>query len=53
MPYFKAPDNSLHFLTDEDVANGWMRVLPDGCQQLTDEQAAEELAHLAQQQTQN
>ena len=53
MPYFKSPDNSLHFLTDDDVTNGWTRVLPGGCQQLTDEQAAEELAHLAQQQAQN
>ena len=53
MPYFKAPNDSLHFLTDEDVANGWTQVLPDGCEQLNDEQAAEELAQLAQQQTQN
>lgn len=53
MPYFKAPDSRLHFLTDEDVANGWMRVLPEGSLQLTDDQAADELTQLAQQQNQN
>lgn len=46
MPYFEAPNNSLHFLTDDDITNGWLRVLPDGCERLTDEQAAKLIAFL-------
>lgn len=36
---YKAPDNSLHFLSDEDIANGGEALLPAGCVQITDEEA--------------
>lgn len=48
MPHYKSPDGRIHFLTIEDVANGWEGVLPPGSVQLTDEQAAEEIAQLQQ-----
>ena len=48
MPHFKAPDSSLHYLTDEDVANGWEAVLPPGSVRLTDEQAEQEIAQIHQ-----
>ena len=40
MPYFKAPDNSLHFLTDGDIANGWGDSLPPGSVLVTDYEAS-------------
>lgn len=40
MPHFKAPDNTLHFLSDEDVANGGIALLPKGSTEITDAQAA-------------
>jgi hypothetical protein len=39
MPYFKAPDNSLHFLSIDDIANGGESLLPIGCAEITDEEA--------------
>ncbi len=46
--YFKDENNYLHFLSDEDIANGGMQFLPAGCGQITDEEAdtirAEQLA---------
>lgn len=39
MPHFKAPDNTLHFLSDEDVANGGTRFLPVGFKKISDAQA--------------
>ena len=44
MPYFKAPDNSLHFLSFDDVAKGFYRLLPNGSVQITDEEASSLLA---------
>ena len=40
MPYFKAPDNSLHYLTDGDIANGWGDSLPPGSVLVTDYEAS-------------
>ena len=39
MPYFKTPDNKPYFLTDEDIAKGWVETLPAGSVQCTDEEA--------------
>lgn len=41
MPHYKAPDNALHFLSAEDVANGGMAMLPDGAVEIPAERAAE------------
>lgn len=40
MPYFKAPDNSLYYLTDGDIANGWGDSLPPGSVLVTDYEAS-------------
>lgn len=37
--YYKAPDNSLHFLSDVDIENGGESLLPAGCIQITDAEA--------------
>ena len=39
--FYKAPDNSLHFLSDEDIANGGESMLPSGCVQISDAEHAE------------
>ncbi len=39
MPNYKAPDNSLHFLSDEDIANGGEALLPAGSVQISDAEA--------------
>lgn len=39
MPYFKTPDNALHFLSEEDIANGGMDLLPAGCIEITSAEA--------------
>lgn len=39
MPHFKAPDQSLHFLSDADISNGGESMLPSGCIQITDAEA--------------
>jgi hypothetical protein len=53
MSYYKTPDNFLHYLSDEDIANGGEKLLPLGCVSLTDEQyqaiAAEQNKPTAQQ----
>lgn len=36
---YKAPDNSLHFLSDADIANGGEKFLPHGCVQINDLEA--------------
>jgi hypothetical protein len=40
MPYFKAPDNSLHFLSADDLGNGGLSLLPIGCTEITDDEVA-------------
>lgn len=37
--HYKTPDNSLYFLSSEDVANGGEKLLPTGCVQITDQEA--------------
>jgi hypothetical protein len=37
--HYKAKDNSLYFLSDEDIANGWASTLPAGSVQITDDEA--------------
>lgn len=37
--YFKDQNGGLHFLSDEDIANGGMKFLPPGCVEITDEEA--------------
>ena len=39
MPYFKDPENTLHFLSEEDISNGGETLLPIGCMQITAAQA--------------
>jgi hypothetical protein len=39
MPYFQSASGSLHYLSDEDIANGGMSLLPDGSIQITDDEA--------------
>lgn len=39
MPFFKTPANALHFLSDEDIANGGESLLPAGCAAITDAEA--------------
>lgn len=41
MPHFKTPDEKLHFLSDEDIANGGLELLPAGCIEITDDEAEE------------
>jgi len=36
MPNYKSPDNSLHFLSIQDVANGGEQLLPPGCVEISD-----------------
>lgn len=48
MSYYKAPNNSLHFLSDEDVSRGGEKFLPIGCIAITDQEAA--AIHLSQNQ---
>lgn len=38
MPYFKAPDNTLHFLSGEDIDRGFAALLPMGCIEMTDDE---------------
>jgi hypothetical protein len=40
MPYFQDATGELHYLSDEDVANGGQRLLPPDCNPITDSQAA-------------
>lgn len=40
MPIFKAPDNSLHELSQRDVEQGGLAYLPLGCVQITGEEVA-------------
>lgn len=44
MPHYKDPENGLHFLSLEDLANGGARLLPAGCVEISDEEAAARLA---------
>lgn len=37
--HFKDENNLLHFLSDDDIANGGMELLPFGCVEITDEEA--------------
>lgn len=39
MPYFTAGADALYFLSDEDVANGGMDMIPRDCTAITDAQA--------------
>lgn len=39
--HYKSPDNSLHFLSDEDIANGGEALLPPGSVAISDEEHAE------------
>ena len=38
--YFQDTNGNLHWLSDDDIARGGMSLLPQGCIQITDEQAA-------------
>lgn len=47
--HFKDENNLLHFLSDEDIANGGMAYLPACCVEITDEEAdAIRAAHLVE-----
>lgn len=37
--YFKSPENTLHFLSDEDIVNGGKAYLPVGCVEISDAEA--------------
>lgn len=39
MNYFKCPDNKPHALSDEDIENGGMDLLPKGCVKVTEQEA--------------
>lgn len=39
MPYYQDTNNELHFLSDVDIANGGLSLLPAGCIAITDAQA--------------
>ncbi len=39
MNYYKAPDNTLHALSDQDIANGGEKYLPAGSVPITPEEA--------------
>lgn len=41
MPNFKQLNGSLHYLSDEDIANGGLFLLPCDVEQITDEEAEE------------
>lgn len=41
MPYYKDQNNCLHFLSNDDILNGGEVLLPPGCAQITDEEAAD------------
>ena len=41
MPNYKDPQNKLHFLSEEDIANGGESLLPPGCVQISDAEHAE------------
>jgi hypothetical protein len=38
--YYQDKTENLHFLSDEDIARGGEKLLPQNCVQITDEQAA-------------
>jgi hypothetical protein len=40
MPYYEDTSGGLHFLSTADVANGGLALLPTGCTEITDAQAA-------------
>lgn len=40
MPYFQDATGKLHFLSEEDLANNGMALLPSDCEQIADERAA-------------
>ena len=47
--YFKDKNGGLHFLSDEDIANGGTAMLPADCVEITDDEAdAISAAHLAE-----
>lgn len=39
MPYFKDTYGYLHFLSETDMANGGAALIPDGCIEITDDEA--------------
>lgn len=39
MPHFKAPNDTLHFLSDEDILNGGLSLLPEDAIEITEAQA--------------
>ena len=39
MPYYQDIDNQLHFLSDADIVDGGLRLLPTGCTAITDADA--------------
>lgn len=39
MPHFKDQQNGLYFLTDDDIAAGWLDNLPPGLVQIADDEA--------------
>lgn len=39
MSFFKDPQNKVHFLSEEDIANGGKALLPEGSVEVTDEEA--------------
>lgn len=39
MPFYKDQENKLHFLSDEDVANGGSLLLPVGCIEINNDEA--------------
>jgi hypothetical protein len=41
MPHFKTPTDDIVFLSADDVATGWGRVLPDGAIGISDAEAAQ------------
>jgi hypothetical protein len=40
MPYFQDTSGGLHYLSDADITNGGEGLLPEGCVEITDSQAA-------------
>lgn len=40
MPHFKDNHDKLHFLSDEDIANGGANLLPEGLVEIPDDEAA-------------
>lgn len=39
MPFFKDPQNKLHFLSEEDISKGGARLLSPGCMEITEADA--------------